>query len=885
MSAQSLQHRAEPCKSDHPWQDYGHTVRKHGWRAIYLEHGEKGPKYADWNKRSVPTAADVERWQRSGLPGQRPNMGFNLGPQPGLPEGEHVVAVDADVFTPAAATAVNEILERRLPGAPHRLGNPAKVGTRFVRTKTADGSEPVRRQGRRFIFDGAPDTKENHNRVELLGQGQQSVVHGAHPCGALYTWPDGISIVELHPEALPLIPIDELNAIIAECDAAMEAVGGKVVSGATFSRSGRNGGGADLTPLVEADAEVLLSGLGSVRNDLSDRGDWVMFTKAFAALCVPALGEGRVVDALLGFTDRWEAAPETGDPDEILRIIREEEKPAHVGLREVFHAMRKGGAPLPSNFLARLDFARVPVNDNDMPRPELIQGPNIAETVDELERLIIKHKLPVFNRGGPTIVEKIESRGRSGEVNVRYAFTRLTPISAIDRVSRYVNVLSFDKKGNPYQAPLKDPVARAWTSRQQSELPTIGAIAQSPVLTRDGRIISKPGFDPETGVYIADTAADIELPADMAQWGSEPTARKAAGAALTLLKGLLVHYRFAGQAHLSVALAALLTPFTVHAGVRPPLFAVDATAPGSGKSKLVDTVSVIATGTCAPALNQGTSVHEFEKHFLGKVLEGAPILNIDNVEQPLEGDFLNTVLTQPRLSVRPLGTSNAATLEPRMMMFATGNNLVVRGDLVRRTLPCRIDPGVERPELEEYPFDPVERAAAARSELIGAALTILAAHARCGFPGVALLKGSPFGSFEAWSQMVRAALVWLGEPDPCDVMDALRAADPVRARLGAVLHAAAAVFEDGRAFHVRETIPGAAASEDWEGDGEPPRKALATALQEAIQEEKGGRPVSIDAALVGRYFGKHKDRVVDGLRIEVARISNGHGNLYRIARV
>ena len=42
---------------------------------------------------------------------------------------------------------------------------------------------------------------------------------------------------------------------------------------------------------------------------------------------------------------------------------------------------------------------------------------------------------------------------------------------------------------------------------------------------------------------------------------------------------------------------------------------------------------------------------------LGKVLEGAALLNIDNVEQPLEGDTLNAVLTQERLSIRPLGNA------------------------------------------------------------------------------------------------------------------------------------------------------------------------------------------------------------------------------------
>ncbi|ACL63358.1 DUF5906 domain-containing protein [Methylobacterium nodulans] len=426
MSAQSLHRLGARNKSGQPWRDYGDALRTNKWRAVHIQHGEKRPLLKEWPQRGVPTAAEVETWQRP----ERASMGLILGPQPSLPPDEHVVAVDADVFTPAAATAVNEILERRLPGAPHRLGNPAKVGTRFVRTKTADGSEPVRRQGRRFIFDGAPDTKENHNRVELLGQGQQSVVHGTHPCGVAYAWPSGTSIVEMHPSELPLIPIDELNAIIAECDTAMEAAGGVLVSGATFSRSGRNGGGADLTALVEANAEALLSGLADTRNDISSRNRWVMFTKAFAALCLPALGEDRVAEALFRFTDRWETAPGTADMEEIRRIIREEDKPAQMGLREVFHMMRERGAPLPGNFLARLDFEGVPVNDNDMPgatgrapRAPKVAPADMPEHVSALSAM--NGRYAVARNGGSTVVLRFGPEGSVPSMMTKTAFMDL----------------------------------------------------------------------------------------------------------------------------------------------------------------------------------------------------------------------------------------------------------------------------------------------------------------------------------------------------------------------------------------------------------------------------------------------------------------------------
>src|SRR5262249_45340501 len=50
-----------------------------------------------------------------------------------------------------------------------------------------------------------------------------------------------------------------------------------------------------------------------------------------------------------------------------------------------------------------------------------------------------------------------------------------------------------------------------------------------------------------------------------------------------------------------------------------------------------------------------------------------------------------------------------------------------------------------------------------RGELLGAALTILRAYCVAGRPDQNL---TPWGSFDGWSRLVRAAVVWVGLPDP-----------------------------------------------------------------------------------------------------------------------
>ena len=56
-----------------------------------------------------------------------------------------------------------------------------------------------------------------------------------------------------------------------------------------------------------------------------------------------------------------------------------------------------------------------------------------------------------------------------------------------------------------------------------------------------------------------------------------------------------------------------------------------------------------------------------------------------------------------------------------------------------------------------------------------------------GRPGLDRLE--PFGRFEDWSNLVRGALVWLGEPDPCYTRAFIAGDDPERTALGTLLQA------------------------------------------------------------------------------------------------
>src|SRR5262245_54421577 len=114
---------------------------------------------------------------------------------------------------------------------------------------------------------------------------------------------------------------------------------------------------------------------------------------------------------------------------------------------------------------------------------------------------------------------------------------------------------------------------------------------------------------------------------------------------------------------------------------------------------------------------------------------------------------------------------------------STGNNLMIGGDLPRRTLLCRLDAKVERPEPREFEHDVIEVAYKERAKLVVAVLSILRAWQVAKAP----VQAKPLGLFKRWSRRVRAPLLWLDCADPCESIKEIRDKDPGLAELEAIL--------------------------------------------------------------------------------------------------
>src|SRR5262249_32661346 len=151
----------------------------------------------------------------------------------------------------------------------------------------------------------------------------------------------------------------------------------------------------------------------------------------------------------------------------------------------------------------------------------------------------------------------------------------------------------------------------------------------TPTLRPDGSLLADPGYDPETELYLL---PGFQLPSI-----PEHPTKDQANAALKLLTDLLSEFSFKQilgehekRLNRSVSLSALLTALVRGSLPTAPMHLVRAHAPGTGKSYLIDTVAIIATGRLCPVITAPKSVEETEKRLHSIVLSGIPMVSLDN---------------------------------------------------------------------------------------------------------------------------------------------------------------------------------------------------------------------------------------------------------------
>ena len=477
-------------------------------------------------------------------------------------------------------------------------------------------------------------------------------------------------------------------------------------------------------------------------------------------------------------------------------------------------------------------------------RPRLYVRPGeMPGEVDQAEAALLAGNFGIYQRSGQLarVVRLPSSIGGDG-VRRAGGIILIQDVRQAWLLEKFALSARWVRRGEEGDIPINPPASHAaqlLARVGEWRAPVLHGVVSTPTMRRDGTILQTPGFDPSSGLLFEPNGVTYpEVP-------EAPTRDQALEARDQLFRPFR-EFRFAGRADRSVLLATVITSLIRRNLPSAPMIAIDAPTAGSGKSLLAETVGIIAAGHKPTMMSQGKSAEEDEKRLSSVLMAGDPVLVIDNCERPLAGDALCTALTQEFITLRILGRSEVTTMPTNTLILATGNNLEVVGDLGRRTLVIRIDTGEERPDQIEHDFDPRAEVIAERPALVVAGLTILRAYLTAGRPQ----RLAPMGSFEDWN-VVREALVWLGEEDPIVTRERVIADDPRKGELADLLELWADAL-GGRAVTLAEISEEAA--------GASPGKIARLHQALADRTKKG----IFSATSIGRYLGKQKDRLVGG---------------------
>ena len=492
-----------------------------------------------------------------------------------------------------------------------------------------------------------------------------------------------------------------------------------------------------------------------------------------------------------------------------------------------------------------------------------IKSGELPRVVNEAEDALILLGREIYQRGG-LVVRPVLTKLKAADDRDMQGW-HLVPVTQpylVETLTCAARFLKYDARSKGWMAVnAPDRVAQTYLARQGAwKLPILSGIVHTPFLRTDGSLCEQPGYDPASGLlFKPDRESFPPVP-------REPS-RDDALAALATLEQLLATFPFVGEADRTVALSAILTALDRRAMATAPLHAFTSPTAGTGKSLLVDIVAALAIGQLMPVISHGKTEEELEKRLGAALLAGDVVISLDNCEHRLESTFLCQALTQEKLNIRMLGLSRNVETPVNATIFATGNNLTIAGDLIRRTLLCSLDAHCERPELRTFDVDAIKTTRSNRGQLIAAALTVLRAWQVA--QKQEKLSLSPFGSFEQWSRRIREPLVWLGRADPCSTVTRVRDNDPARESLWAVVTQWDEHLGHEQAYTVQEVVKLAALEADFQ-----------TALV-AVAGSRTGLLVSNDR--LGRWLKKIQGKIVNGLCLLQAGNVRGYP-LWRLSK-
>ena len=221
-----------------------------------------------------------------------------------------------------------------------------------------------------------------------------------------------------------------------------------------------------------------------------------------------------------------------------------------------------------------------------------------------------------------------------------------------------------------------------------NDLPPLDAVITHPFLSGAGdRLVTEEGYHPEERVYLQNRHPFTPAPVQQA---------------VGELDDLFFDFPFANEkADRTNLYATIVTRICRRSYDIAPMFLFDKPKSGTGATLLANLVAVLTTGKKSERVTYcNGEMLEFEKRVAATCRTASGIVLLDNLSGVMASAMLAELLTaDDSFTARDLGTSRNLTFNPRnFVIVGTANNVTMTAELANRTLPVRLNAGVERPD-------------------------------------------------------------------------------------------------------------------------------------------------------------------------------------------
>jgi len=374
-------------------------------------------------------------------------------------------------------------------------------------------------------------------------------------------------------------------------------------------------------------------------------------------------------------------------------------------------------------------------------------------------------------------------------------------------------------------------------STHKPPLPVLTQVVSIPIVTSEGRLITRPGYDAESGVFYAAESACLP------QINSAATKQDALDALKWIEDEVLVDFPFADEASKAAAISIAILPFVrqlIHG--QTPLYLLEKPAAGTGATTLGLALCYPFIGKEIPVTTWTSNEEERRKQITAHLASGGGPIFYDNMSGYVNSDVLASALTSQNWSDRILSTSKQAEFPINSTWLATGNNPEFHAQILRRIASIRLVSLMEDPSQRTNwrHADLLHWISTHRKEYVEKILTIVMAWLNEGMPE---FHGKPLASYVSWSSVMGGILEFVEVPGFLENVDLKKAA------------------MDNETQVIREFIQ--AWWEEYEGAPKSPTDILTdfSAMEVTGNWDAPNRQGQVTK--VGRWMAHLKDRVFD----------------------